>query len=160
MTSLSGCVLPVGPRFEDPPTTENTPPFINSVDPPLGIVPAATNKVGTFRVTYSDLNTGDALIARWLAEYPPFTMASHLLGDVPAPIPAQLEMPSVQSVSCQQNALALNTTFHNITVLISDQPFWDLADKDAPTDPVKLLTQNKANSVMAQATWVLNVQCP
>jgi hypothetical protein len=160
MTSFSGCVLPVGPRFEDPPTTENVPPFINSTDPPQGMVVPAVNKSANFRVTFTDLNDGDALVARWVAEYPPFTSASHLLQDVPAPIPAPPGLSEMQSVGCALNALALNTNLHSITVFISDQPFWIQGDPDAPTDPFKLLTQNKANSVMAQANWVLSVQCP
>ena len=159
MTSSTGCVLPVGPRFEDPPTTENVPPFINSTDPPQGSIVAAVNKTGTFRVTFTDLNSGDALITRWVADYPPFTSSSHLLMDIPAPIPAPPESGQMESVSCI-NALALNTNQHSITVFVSDQPFWNLADPGAPTDPLQQLTQNKANSVMAQASWVLNVQCP
>lgn len=160
MTSLSGCVLPVGPRFEDPPTTENVPPFINSTDPPQGMIVPAVNKAGTFRVTFTDLNAGDALIARWVVEYPPFTSASHLLQDVPAPIPAPPELSQSQVVGCALNALALNTNLHNITVFISDQPFWNQGDPDAPTELSDLLTQNKAKSAMAQANWILNVQCP
>ena len=159
MTSFSGCVLPVGPRFEDPPAAENVPPFINSTDPADGTVVAAVNKTGTFRVTFTDLNSGDHLIARWVVDYPPFTSSSHLLVDVAAAFPAEPGTTQMQMVSCL-NGLALSTAQHGITVFISDQPFWDQTKEGAPTDPLTLLTQNQPNSVMAQAAWVLNVQCP
>ena len=72
MTSFSGCVLPVGPRFEDPPATENVPPFIRSTMPLQGSVVTAVNRTQMFSVTFRDLNA-DALHVRWLGEYPPFS---------------------------------------------------------------------------------------
>ncbi len=160
MTSLSGCVLPVGPRFEDPPTTENIPPFITSSMPTAGMIVTAVNKSYTFSINFNDLN-GDPLYVRWVADYPQTTSSGHILADMPFGSPAngQPYFPSSEDVSCLK-ALALNTAQHNITVFVSDQPFWSLTEKGAPTDPLILLTQNKTNSVMAQANWVLNVQCP
>jgi hypothetical protein len=160
MTSFSGCVLPVGPRFEDPPATENVPPYITSTNPLQGQILAVVGKQQVLGVTFTDLNA-DGLYLRWLTEYPPFSTNTHLLQDDTVGAPAN-HQPTATSkmveVSCF-NALAL-TNQHTITVLISDQPFWDLTDPDAPTEPSALLTQNKANSVMAQASWVLNLPCP
>jgi hypothetical protein len=160
MTLFSGCVLPVGPRFEDPPTTQNIPPYITSTRPLQGTVVTAVGKTGHFSVSFNDVNA-DPLYVRWLAEYPQSSSNTpYLLGDFPFGTNGQPNyLPSDEDVGCL-NALALNTTLHNITVLVSDQPFWNRADPDAPTDPLVVLTQNKPNSVMAQANWVLNVQCP
>jgi hypothetical protein len=164
MTSFSGCVLPVGPRFEDPPATENVPPFIKSTMPLQGSIVTAVNRTQMFSVTFTDLNA-DALHVRWLGEYPPFSVANtHTLQsdkDIAAPVNHQ-PVDNLQpiNVSCTLTPLAL-TSQHEITVLISDQPFWNPAeDPDAPTDPEQLLTQNKTGSVMAQASWVLNLPCP
>jgi len=164
MTSFSCCVLPIGPRFEDPPTTENLPPFIKSTTPPQGSIVTAVNRTQMFSVTFTDANA-DALHVRWLGEYPPFSVANtHTLQsdkDIAAPVNGQpVDNSQPINVSCTVTPLAL-TSQHAITVLISDQPFWNLAeDPDAPTDPEQLLTQNKAGSVMAQASWVLNLPCP
>ena len=163
MTSFSGCVLPVGPRFEDPPAAENVPPYIKSTMPLQGSILTALNRAQMFSVTFTDLNA-DALHVRWLGEYPPYSLANtHPLQsdkDIAAPVNGQ-PVDNLQSinVSCALNSLAL-TNQHAITVLISDQPFWTATDVDAPTDSEQLLTQNKPNSVMAQANWVLNLPCP
>jgi hypothetical protein len=163
MTSFSGCVLPVGPRFEDPPATENVPPYIKTTMPVQGSIVTAVNRAQTFSVTFTDLNA-DALQVRWLGEYPPFNLANTRLmqtdKDVPAPLNGQpVDTSQPITVSCGISSLAL-TNQHAITVLISDQPFWKATDPDAPTDPEQFLTQNRAKSVMAQASWVLNLPCP
>jgi len=156
MTSFSGCFLPVGPRFEDPPATENLPPFIKSPTPPPGQI-TAVNRTQMFTVLYTDPNA-DPLYIRWLGD-----ANTHLLQDdryVPAPLNDQTDYPEQPiTVDCALSSLAL-TNQHTITVLISDQPFWNPADPKAPTDPNLFLTHNKANSVMAQANWVLNLPCP
>jgi hypothetical protein len=111
-----------------------------------------------FSVSYTDPNA-DLLHVRWLGD-----ANTHLLQDdkdVPPPVNGQTgDYPDQPiTVSCGLSSLAL-TNQHTITVLISDQPFWDPADPDAPTDPNAFLTHNKVNSVMAQANWVLNLPCP
>jgi len=162
MTSFSGCVLPVGPRFEDPPPQENVPPFITSSDPPQGEDVPAVNRTATFSVGFTDLNA-DTVYVRWVTEYPPFSASSHLLQDLPpvASVNGQpTEATKSQDVNCFNAALALNTTSHKVTVFVSDQPFWNLTEKDVPTDPQQFLTHNKANSVMAQAIWTLDLTCP
>jgi hypothetical protein len=158
MTSSSGCVLPVGPRFEDPPATENIPPYIKSTTPPAGQIVTAVNRTQMFSVSYLDLNA-DHLYVRWLGDGNTHRLQDDR--DVPAPLNGQTSDYPDQpiTVDCALSSLAL-TNQHTITVLISDQPFWNPSDPDAPTDANVLLTHNKANSVMAQANWVLNLPCP
>ncbi len=161
MTSLSGCALPVGPRFEDPPAVENVPPFIKSSMPLQGSTVAAINNAQIFSITFTDLNA-DALHVRWVVEYPPYKTGgvSHLLvdKDFARPVNGQaVDTGDMQSVACF-NGLAL-TDSHAITVFVSDQPLWTPATPGAPTDPGMVLTQNIAGSVMAQANWTLNLPC-
>jgi hypothetical protein len=162
MTSSSGCVLPVGPRFEDPPATENVPPFIKSTTPLQGSSVNAVNGAGTFSVLFTDLNASDSLHVRWVVEYPPFKSgSSHLLQAdrlITPPVNGQVVYyTDMRMVSCF-SGLALSDT-HNITVFISDQPLWNAGDPDLPSDPGTVLSQNTATSVMAQANWTLNLSC-
>lgn len=162
MTSLSGCVLPVGPRFEDPPSTENVPPFITSAIPTQGENVTAVGGTYMFSVSFTDLNA-DTVYVRWVTEYPPFSTSSHQLGDVPPVVSVNgqpTEATKTQDINCLNAALALNSTTHPITVFISDQPFWNVGEEGAPTDPQQILTRNKADSVMAQTHWSLNLPCP
>ncbi len=161
MTLCAGCVLPVGPRFEDPAPVENVPPFIKSTMPVQGSTVTGTSSA-QFSVTFTDLNA-DALHVRWVGEYPPYTSSSHVLQsdqDYPVPLNRQpVDTLNMITVSCVLNPLAL-TNQHAIAVFISDQPFWtDPSDPDAPTDPEQFLTQNTAKSVTAEANWLLNLPC-
>jgi len=113
MTSFSGCVLPIGPRFEDPPTTENLPPFIKSTTPPQGSIVTAVNRTQMFSVTFTDANA-DALHVRWLGEYPPFSVANtHTLQsdkDIAAPVNGQpVDNSQPINVSCTVTPLALTS---------------------------------------------------
>jgi len=162
MTSFSGCVLPVGPRFEDPPATENTPPSIESTTPLQGSAVNAVNNAGSFSVLFKDFNASDTLHVRWIVEYPPFKPgSSHLLQadrDILPPVNGQVvEYTDLKMVSCF-SGLALSDQ-HAITVFISDQPLWNAGDPDLPSDPEQVLAQNKVKSVMAQANWTLNLSC-
>jgi hypothetical protein len=131
--------------------------------PVQGSAVAAVNGGITFSVTFTDLNA-DLLHERWIVEYPMYKPGiSHLLqSDREWARPANGQPVDITdnmvNVSCL-NGLAL-TDQHDVTVFISDQPFWNAADPDAPTDsPELMLTQNSANSVMAQANWHLNLPC-
>ena len=161
MTSFSACVLPVGPRFEDPPATENVPPFIRSTMPLQGSAVTAVNGAAPLSVTFTDLNPSDQLHVRWVVEYPPFKSGlSHLLqdADIAAPVNGQVvDHTDMKTVGCL-NGLALADQ-HAITVFISDQQLWNAGDEGAPSDPELVLTQNRAKSVMAQANWTLSLPC-
>ena len=166
MTSLSGCILPVGPRFEDPPTVENFPPVIEGAQPAQGsVVTAVGSGTGTisqtFTIMFFDPNPGDDLYVRWIGEYPPYSATSHVLtGDVK--VPHSLNGESLHSsapfnVTCF--ALLARTAQHAITVLVSDRPFWDPSDPNAPADLESVLVQNTKNTLVAQANWLLNLPC-
>jgi hypothetical protein len=162
MISLSGCVLPVGPRFEDPPAAENVPPFVKSTTPLQGSTVTAVNNAQLFSVTFTDLNPSDQLHVRWIVEYPPFKSGiTHLLQadrDISPPVNGQVvDYTDMKTVSCF-NGFALADQ-HAVTVFISDQPLWNAGDEGAPSDPEQGLTQNQVKSVMAQANWTLNLPC-
>jgi hypothetical protein len=161
MTSFSGCVLPVGPRFEDPPAVEDVPPIIKSTMPPQGSTVTAVNNAQTFSVTFTDINARTDLYVRWVGEYPSYNPSSHPLHDdqtVTAPVNGQpVDTTSPITVTCF-DALA-RTGSHTITVFISDSPFWNPSEPMAPTDLEQLLTKNKAKTLLAQANWVLNLNC-
>ena len=77
MTSLSACVIPVGPRFEDPPGQENFAPEIENADPLQGgVVTVPSNTAKKITITVTDPNAFDDLYIRWIAEYPPYTINS------------------------------------------------------------------------------------
>jgi hypothetical protein len=166
MTSLSGCVLPVGPRFEDPPTVENFAPAIEGAQPAQGSVVTAvgtgtgTTISQTFTIMFTDPNAGDDLYVRWIGEYPPYSATSHVLSDNKISHSVNGE-PLHQSASLNVTCFTLlaRTAQHQITVLVSDRPYWDPSDPAAPLNLEMVLVQNTEKTLVAQATWFLNLPC-
>jgi hypothetical protein len=162
MTSFSGCVLPVGPRFDDPPAIDNFPPFFRSTMPPQGSTVTAVSATSTFNATVSDPNVADTLYARWLGEYPTYSPSSFIIKDQPpfSSASGQLwDANPILTTSCVDPYVP-GQPRHTITLLVSDRPFWDPGAEKAPTDRETLLTTNPEGTQIAQATWVLNLQCP
>ena len=66
----SGCVVPLAPDFQDPPSVPNYPPYFFNSDPPAAKVMSPPQ---VFTVTVVDPNPQDVLYVRWLSDYPPYT---------------------------------------------------------------------------------------
>ncbi len=169
MTSFSGCVLPVGPRFEDPPATENYVPVIISSMPLAGSTVTAVGATHSPSQPPSRIPTWATPFTRagWVVEYPPFKSgSSHLLQAEDSP-PASSASgqpwdanPSI-TTSCV-DPYPIGQPRHTITLFISDRPYWEPGADHAPTDRETLLTTNieGTGSRIAQANWTLNLLCP
>jgi hypothetical protein len=159
MTSFSGCVVPVGPRFEDPPAIENFPPTVVSSLPQQGMTVTVVNPTQSIDVSATDPNIGDSLYQRWLAEYPPYNPNStFILKDAPFLTRAPGQYSASLTTSCQ-DPYPRGALPHTITLLVSDRKFWDPGDPLAPTNRLDLLTTNVEGTQMAEASWVLNLTC-
>jgi hypothetical protein len=161
MTSFSGCVLPVGPRFEDPPAIDNLPPFFRSTTPLQGSTVTAAGATYTFNATVSDPNVADTLYARWLGEYPTYSPSSFKLKDQVFSSTSGQPWDATPSLttSCVDPYVP-GQPRHTITLLVSDRAFWDPGVDNAPTDRETLLTSNPETAQTAQASWVLILTCP
>jgi hypothetical protein len=157
--TFSGCVLPLSPSFEDPPADRNYPPAVMGTDPVQGFV-----LPGTLRVTVTDPNVGDSIYLRWIAEYPPYDdVKTRTLSD--ATVPPSADGKQVYSNQPSENIgcgyLAVQTSVHPITVLITDRPFPTLVDFPNMTREEQITKINDAQFAgKAEAHWVLNVDCP
>src|SRR5256885_16498538 len=72
-TTMSACVIPVAPQFDDP--EQNFPPFVVTSDPGVGeIFTPGQDETGmatrVIVVTLGDQNLNDPLYLRWLLDYP------------------------------------------------------------------------------------------
>jgi hypothetical protein len=159
LCSMSACVLPIAPDFQDPLSSPNYSPFIISSSPPSGsIVTGMPTTTTTFRVTVSDPNVGDDLHVRWLADYPPISDANTrlLVSDLIISHSADGQ-PIVQDVSldigCRQQ-LSPQLMQHQVMVLIADREYEAVRlDQDNLTKLV-----DPAGFVVS-ASWILSVEC-
>jgi len=149
-----GCVIPVGPQFQDPLAAQNYQPRITYTDPVEGTPTGSMN----FTITVTDPNVGDSLYVRWIFDYPPFhestrRLPDNRLGPPAGGTPTPRTLPTM-TVSCSQlapNSAEDSLGRHQVMVVVADRPF---ADDDETPDQVT------APGLTDTAYWTLNHSCP
>jgi hypothetical protein len=150
VSSLSACIIPVGPEFQDPLGVPNSPPYLVSAMPVEGT--HNVNPMVEFNVTVGDLNV-EPLFVKWVTEYPPFS------GDSNTAQTQTIDAPEDGSPNrklapfrpeCSSLAITLST--HKISVGISDKPFV------SPEDPSNLFAAGP-NAYPRVLNWVLERSC-
>jgi hypothetical protein len=155
--TVSACVIPIAPQFDDPET--NSPPFISDSSPGEGVIitpgQAATPSIIT--VTLGDLNVSDLLFVRWLVDYPNPGAASSdsrvLMKLEPAPT-GKIERGEIKfRPTCPATP---GLSLRRLVLSVADRKFLepetDSVAQDAPLDSVP----TGANRF--RAVWLLN--CP
>jgi hypothetical protein len=132
-SSLEGCVLPIGPDFQDPepaiPIPE-LPPYFGDTRPPLETVvdlnALNASGAGSFDVAISDPNAGDTVWVRWVANYPPFSSEStkYLGKDSSMGSNGTGTLHFLKKVVCADLLKAADRT---LSIVVSDRDFLDPA---------------------------------
>jgi hypothetical protein len=155
VSSMSACVVPVAPKFQDPPGEPNIAPYIVSASPDFGtFVPVLTQD---FQVTVTDQNVGDTLYYQWVIDYPPFNTGTTRPLSVQQIKPTldgtQLLATRSQGITCGLNP-APTLAVHQLEFIVADQPF-------DPAMP-RVLDAVKPNSggLVARASWTFQISCP
>lgn len=134
--SLSACVIPVRPEFDDP--VPNAAPFIQQANPPeLATVTAVPGQNTTFSVVVGDQDLGDTLYLRWIIDYPPYdqTITRHFevtAGRAEANNP--IRGPQRFAPNCFQHSIAPGKRQHKIMLLVADREFASFEDLEALTE--------------------------
>jgi hypothetical protein len=155
VSSMSACVLPIAPEFQDPPTSLNYAPVFQTTDPELGAI--VTNPM--FEVTVTDPNVGDDLYYRWIADFPPFSENTRILlpeTKVPHPVNGNLQSADLMiKPDCVLNNLA-KLPRHQIMVVVADRPF-----APAQLEPTQAIDLTRVPKVAGEviATWTLEMEC-
>jgi hypothetical protein len=148
--AVPGCVLPVGPEFEE---EKNAPPFVVSSSPPVGSAVTAINQV--FEVTVQDPNRIDTLYARWLIDFPPFNQEISRTVMVPPQPASNPDLPNLQRLrftpSCTKGdpyALSPSLSHHRLMLVVSDRQFLEGTLIGTPPD-----------AFTVQLTWTFDRDC-
>jgi hypothetical protein len=151
VSSMSACVVPIAPTFQDPPSEPNIAPYIVSNGPDFGTffqVPPAGFPVA---VTVSDQNAVDPLNYRWVIDYPPFSTTNTRPQQVQTiPAPVVVGQPLSFTVSCALNP-APNLAVHQLDFIVADRPF----DQSNP----KVLDAVTNGGLPVQANWTFQISC-
>jgi hypothetical protein len=151
----AGCVIPVGPEFQDPLGAQNYAPQITSANPPEGAVTSSL----TFQIAVTDPNVGDTLYVRWIADYPDYqeqrtrTLRSDEEGPPSEGMPTPRQFSTTISCNDFDPAGAENILGrHQIMVVVSDRAFAD--------DDVRRPEKAADGGLTDAANWTLNLSCP
>ena len=115
----AGCVVPVGPQFQDPLAAPNYPPQITYTDPPEGRLTSSLK----FDITVADPNVGDSLFVRLIAD--PDSQKGVSWRDYPqgpsgTPAPRTLEAINVACGDLAQSGAEDRLGRHQIIVVVAD----------------------------------------
>jgi hypothetical protein len=161
---MSACVLPIAPEFQDPPAAANVAPSFTDVVPPIGmIVDGTPTRVPVFTVSVTDMNLGDNLHVRFLADFPPFTANTRTLMKDTEIAHRTDGRPILQDVSetpnCTVDSLA-KIPQHQIMAIVADRPFDDSPPPAGMTADLTKLLDPAGDGRKTIATWTLNLECP
>lgn len=158
VSSMSACVVPVAPTFQDPPGgLPNIAPYILSASPDFGTFSAVLNPDDfTVSVTVTDQNVGDDLHYRWVIDYPPFVV-NNTRPQMAQTIPhsangIQLQVTETLTHICTLN-LAPTVAVHQLAFFLADRPFDD-------TNPKVLDAAEGPDGLVARANWTFQITCP
>jgi hypothetical protein len=131
---LGGCVLPVGPEFQDPPRDINQSPYF--IAPPGGLngfpfyeqTVTLSGMGQMFEAVVGDPNRDDTLSVRWVANYPPLSGATTSLMNQDVDRGSDGTGNSRFTVTCD---MFMQGADRNLVVIVSDRGFHDLATEPA-----------------------------
>ncbi|MBC8132386.1 MAG: hypothetical protein H7X95_05340 [Deltaproteobacteria bacterium] len=130
-----GCVVPIAPDFQNPPSAPNHYPYFSNTEPiqerTVTIPPGTAGGAFPFVASVGDQNLGDTLYVRWVADYPPFAPnISKVLSDSqdgvglpipPSTPPGELRPDIPLQLRCESFAPGMQQ--HRLVVIVSDRPF-------------------------------------
>ncbi len=158
LASMSACVLPIAPEFQDPPTSANYAPYFQTVMPDLG----SEITQPSFDVVVTDPNIGDSLYARWIVDYPPYGDNTRLFNQpkvAPNPDGTPLLHDYVFKPTCVLNLAKIAR--HQIMLVVADRDFAEQLPMQA-YDLTRLVAPagggpSEGREVIG--TWTLDMEC-
>lgn len=151
----SGCVIPIGPQFDDP--EDNYPPFVVNSTPGQGDIFTEGGASGReIAVTLSDHNVHDQLHIRWFVNYPGTGPSSKQLRNDILPGGATPERSPVR-IRPDCGFSGLERGQHRLVMSVADRPYLDallgnIVPPEAPFDSVP------PDGNRIRVVWILN--CP
>jgi hypothetical protein len=157
-SSMSACIIPVAPDFQDPPTQPDAPPAISNLNPPhFGLAFSITDKYD-FSASVSDPDPGTTLSVRWTVDYPPYTANTWINNGTPVSPLAPNEPIVNRTVTQRIDCTSINdrsTSAHRLQLIVTDGAF-------VTPDPSQAysLDQLDGSGTVVYAYWPINITCP
>jgi hypothetical protein len=165
-SSMSACIIPAAPNFQDPPSVPDSPPYLSGFQPNnpgeiVTILPEAPGKDPQmqFSANVTDIDLGDTLYFQWVLDYPPFQNGVTNLGNQ-GKITPRLDGQAINTslpelITCNFVGRPSDCT-HQLELIVADRPF--------STSP-QLNTDNVLDSIddpdgfVVRANWTIAISC-
>jgi hypothetical protein len=156
-SSMSACIIPVAPDFQDPQSRPDSPPKLTNFMPEFGLTTSVPASGAPFSVSASDPDPGTTFYIRWVVDYPPYTATTNPLPPVELPAPAEGEPPLTigQPIDCTY-IRDPSTSTHSVELIVADVPL--AAPDTTKANAFEQLT-NPAGAI-AYGRWPINITCP
>jgi hypothetical protein len=166
VSTMSACIIPVAPNFQDPPSPPNSPPHLFNLMPHPGSVSSVADPINvgaTFSGNVTDQTVGVTLQVRWALNFPPTP------GAPPTQVLTTIQIQPPQNGQAIDQALMPETIKCNmissstppadgryaLELIVADSPL-----SNDPTLPADQLLDPKANGSVVLADWTLIMNCP
>jgi hypothetical protein len=158
--SMSACIIPVAPNFQDPPSVPDSPPYVSNIVPTYGEVATFQLPTTTFSAVVNDMNLNASIFYRWVGDYPP---------NVPGVTWSQLNYPEIKpsldglplkqllpfDLTCDLVNSVSGT--HRVELILADGQFQDTMGLPADSQFDTLLDPNDH---IVKITWTVSMSCP
>jgi hypothetical protein len=126
VSSMSACVVPVAPTFQDPVGEPNVPPFIVNAMPLSGsFFSSKPTDDSAVLLTVTDQNVGDRLYYHWVIDYPPYngSTRNQMVQIIsPSANGTQLASPVILPTPCTLTP-SPTIAVHQLAFILADRPF-------------------------------------
>jgi hypothetical protein len=163
-SSMSACIIPVAPNFQDPPSVPNSPPYVTPIAPTVGEIATFTFPSLTFTATVTDLNVNTPIFYRWLGDYPPNVEGVTWRVDNPAQISPRLDgLPISQSLSQDLTCGLVHNVSgtHRVELVVADRQFQDssMAGLTSDNQYDSLIDPTNTGHIV-RTPWIVSMSCP
>jgi hypothetical protein len=155
VASISACIIPVSSGFQDPPSSPNYAPVLESATPAFGSLEAVVTTLN-FDVVATDPNLDDNLFFRWLMDYPPNTTDTRKFDEGEVPHTADgtaLHAHIVAPVDCSDDPAPTPNSLHRLELAVADRAFVTMS-------PDNGLDEVDPPGLVVRANWTFQINCP
>jgi hypothetical protein len=159
-SSMSACIIPVAPNFQDPPSVPDSPPYLSNIVPTFGEVATFQPPTTTFSAVVNDMNLNATIYYRWVGDYPP-NMPGVTWDKIDyQPIKPSLDgLPLVQLLPFDLTCTLVNSVSgtHTVELIVADGPFHDTMGLPVDSEFDTLLD---SSDHIIKTAWTVSMSCP
>ena len=162
-SSMSACIIPVAPNFQDPPSVPDTVPYLSGFVPTSVEIITFVPPSMPFSAIVTDQNVNARLRYRWAIDYPPFVAGVTAFTDQMEISPSldgqPIKKQVTEPVTCD---LVMNVSgTHRVELIVADRDFKDSSTPGLTTDnQLDSIIDPAGTGHVVRGAWTVVMSCP